>query len=209
MKTMTIASVAGLAVSASAFAGNNIGNFGGGFIPDAATSHTNPGVLTLTGTVVGGGTVADLGVSIDMAHTWAGDLEMTITSPMGTSVTLVNQVGDTTPAPGGSGFGDSSGMSGNYTFRDGGADFWAAAAAAGFGTDVAPGTYAASGANNAASALSALNGESADGTWTLTVSDWGGGDTGSIGGWSLLNVPTPGTAAVLGLAGLAGLRRRK
>ena len=202
-----LTAVAGLATSLHA--GGTIGSFAGGAIPDATTSHITPGVLTLTGMVAGGGTVNNLGVSIDMAHTWAGDLEMTITSPMGTTVTLVNQVGDTTPAPGGSGFGDSSGMSGNYTFRDGGADFWAAAAAAGFGTDVAPGTYAASGFNNAASALSALNGESADGMWTLTISDWGGGDTGSITGWSLLNVPTPGTAAVLGLAGLAGLRRRK
>ncbi len=205
MKAFALTTLAGLAVSATASAGTNIGNFGGGAIPDAITSHTNPGVLTLTGTVVGGGNISNLGVSIDMSHTWAGDLEIDITSPGGSTVTLTHRVGATTSTQ----FGDSSGLAGSYTFRDGGADYWAAAAAAGFGTDVAPGTYQPSEQFDAPSALSALNGESANGTWTLTVRDWGGGDTGSIAGWSLLNVPAPGAAALFGLAGVAGLRRRK
>ncbi len=198
-----LSAVAGLAVSVHA--GSSIGSFGGGAIPDATTSHVAPGQLTLTGVVAGGGAVNNLGVAVDMAHTWAGDLEIDITSPMGTTVTLVHRVGATTSTQ----FGDSSGVNGTYTFRDGGADYWAAAAAAGFGTDVATGTYAPSEQFNAASALSVMNGENADGTWTLTVRDWGGGDTGSIAGWTLLNVPAPGAAALFGLAGLAGLRRRK
>jgi hypothetical protein len=54
-----------------------------------------------------------------------------------------------------------------------------------------------------------LNGT--DGAWTLTIGDGAALDTGSLGGWSLIvkPVPTPGAAALLGLAGVAGLRRRR
>ncbi|MFZ1797139.1 MAG: proprotein convertase P-domain-containing protein, partial [Dokdonella sp.] len=44
------------------------------------------------------------------------------------------------------------------------------------------------------SPLSAFDGESTLGTWTLTVSDSAGGDTGSIIDWSL--VPTPGLQGI-------------
>ena len=36
------------------------------------------------------------------------------------------------------------------------------------------------------SPLSALDGESGDGTWVITVSDNAGGDTGSVRGFSLI-----------------------
>ena len=205
MKNVALTTLAGLAISATASAGTNIGSFGGGAIPDATTSHVTPGVLTLTGTVTGGGTVQDLGVVVDLTHTWVGDIDISITSPMGTTVGLLFRAGQTSATS----FGDSSDFGGSYNFRDGGADLWAAAAAAGSTTAIASGQYAPSGAFNAPSSLAALNGESANGTWTLVVKDWGGADTGNVGGWSLLNVPTPGAAAVFGVAGLAGMRRRR
>ena len=194
-----LTAVAGLTASVHA----GFGPFGGGAIPDAITSHVTPGVLTLTGVVSGGGTVNNIAVTTDLTHTWVGDISMTITSPMGTTVDLVFRAGQT----GATSFGDSSDFGGAYTWADGGAGFWAAAAAAGSTVAVPPGTYAASGNLNAASSLAALNGESADGVWTLVVRDWGGGDTGSVNSWSI--TPAPGAAALFGLAGLAGIRRRR
>ena len=44
------------------------------------------------------------------------------------------------------------------------------------------------------SPLAAFDGQSTLGTWTLNVSDNGGGDTGSIINWSL--IPTPGLEGI-------------
>ena len=54
-------------------------------------------------------------------------------------------------------------------------------------------------------------GDDIRGTWMLTVKDWGVNDTGSLSGWSLdvSLVPSPGSLALLGLAGLVGIRRRR
>ncbi|RYG41077.1 PEP-CTERM sorting domain-containing protein [bacterium] len=61
--------------------------------------------------------------------------------------------------------------------------------------------------------FSPFNGVDLNGEWTLLVGDFGVGDTGAIGSWSLNfgtnPVPEPATMAVLGLGAAALLRRRR
>ena len=45
-------------------------------------------------TIVGGQTITDLDVGIMMPHAWQGDVIVTLTSPQGTTVTLINEAGN-------------------------------------------------------------------------------------------------------------------
>lgn len=189
-----LAASAGLALAASALAGNSYN--GTGFaIPDNAPAGANSVI-----NVADSFSIANVSVTLNnLTHTWAGDLIATLSNGA-TTVTLVNRPGQV----GGAGFGSSSDFGGNYTFADGGADL--SANLGGGGTFVIPsGTYAPVGA------LSAFNGQNSAGAWTLNISDNAGGDLGNLGSWTLnlTAVPTPGAAALLGLAGVAGLRRRR
>jgi hypothetical protein len=56
----------------------------------------------------------------------------------------------------------------------------------------------------------AFAGTNGNGTWSLYIQDFVGGDAGSVESWSLnFVVPTPGTLTLLGLAGMIGRRRRR
>lgn len=148
-------------------------------------------------------------VSITMAHTWTGDVTLTLNNGS-TTVNLMVRPGRGT----GTGFGDSSNLSGTYTFAAAGADFVAAAVAAPTTADiVAPGTYFSSDMNTSTTSSVAngfFSGAQAAATWTLFASDSAGGDTGSIETWSIDGspVPEPTTMAALGL-GLAAVARRR
>jgi hypothetical protein len=215
MKTLALIALSGLAATAAnaqtfSFLGTP------GSIPDNA-----PAGLTLnTGAVAGANaTISTVSVSIDFStatgapgHTWIGDLiaTLTYTPSVGAPVSfsLMNRVGRVT-----TGFGDSSNITGIYTFANGGGDLWAAAGLVGDAVAVATGTYAATGAN-AATALdmdAAFAGLSSTGTWSLVVVDAAGGDTGAVASASVTigTIPTPGAAALLGLGGLAAFRRRR
>lgn len=166
--------------------------------------------LTVLATDVGA--LTDVNVTVDIAHTWAGDLTMKLQSPSGTLISLVSRAGYAEPADDGSGCcGESSDLVfGNiYTFDDaaasssetmgsGGEDPIASFSlfSSGFGTD---------------HGLTSLNGESSAGVWTLYIGDGAAGDVGVFDGFtlSLSGVPAPGALALLGLAGLAGTRRRR
>jgi subtilisin-like proprotein convertase family protein len=139
-------------------------------------------------------------ISLDIAHTWGNDLLITLTSPTGDVFDLMNDEVD----QGGSGNFDmgliaADGSLANvatYNFVEaGGLDVWDDT------SGVAPGgTY---NANSWAS-----TGWDA-GDWTLSVSDLVGGDGGAIGNVTIMyTIPAPGALALLGLAGLAGRRRR-
>jgi carboxypeptidase D len=106
-----------------------------------------PDYQTITSQVISssGLTVADVLVTVDISHSFIGDLVVTLTSPSGTSVVLHDRTG--------SGANDIVGT---------------------YGDDLVP-----------AEPLSTLNGEPADGTWELTISDNAGGDTGNLNSWTL------------------------
>lgn len=167
----------------------------GGSIPDNAPTAG----FTSTITITDGGTLNAVVVE-GLSHTWAGDVTITVSS-LGSMVTRVGQTSSTS-------VGDSSNYGGDYRFQNGGADLWAAAAAATSSADVIPGgIYKPSGALNAVVTLPATIGA---GTYTITVTDSASLDTGAFQRWGIdyNAVPEPGTYAALGL-GLAVIIRRK
>ncbi|MCH9650001.1 MAG: proprotein convertase P-domain-containing protein [Deltaproteobacteria bacterium] len=134
--------------------------------------------------------ISDLNVRVDVAHSWVGDLILTLRSPANTEVVLLDQPG--VPA---SMFGCADNNM-NVTFDDGaggdlenlcaGSDPWFVGSA------------------DAVGALSDFNGESTAGTWTLLVSDNAAGDTGTITDWELITDPVIGGVCVVCTAGLPG-----
>lgn len=129
-------------------------------------------------------------------HTWATDVKAVLIAPNGASHVLFGRTGATTS----NSCGDSSPLAGPYNFGDlnntppsGG--WWQATTAATGTTPVATGSYrttalGGAGATNPSpatvmnSAFSAI--PTSNGTWTLRVTDHGGGDTGSVSAATLL-----------------------
>lgn len=147
-------------------------------IPDFAGT---PGVVTSTLNVSGfSGVLTDVNATLDITHPYDSDVIVTLTSPAGTTVTLINRVG---------GDGDnftSTTLDDDYGFNP------IASGTAPFSSTFAP-----------SSPLSAFNGEDPNGVWTLTVSDNQAVDTGTLNSWSLKLSPapdndSPATAGVLG-----------
>ncbi|MFO0829477.1 MAG: proprotein convertase P-domain-containing protein [Phycisphaerales bacterium] len=190
----------------SGVAAADIFNGSGGSIPD-----NNPAGIVSTINVANAGQVGVFnGLTINgLTHTWVGDVVITLTLPDATVITIADRIGKTSAT---TGFGDSSNFGGNYTFNDAGGDIWASAASGDTNFVIPTGAYRASAAlTGAAINLNALiAGKNVTGDWKLTITDGAAGDTGSYTDWSLnfSIVPTPGALALLGLAGLAGRRRR-
>ncbi|MFH1918930.1 MAG: C25 family cysteine peptidase, partial [Planctomycetota bacterium] len=142
------------------------------------------GTLTSTIVVSGAALVTDLNVSLDITHTYDGDLEVYLISPSGTKVELFTAVG---------GWGDNF----TGTTLDDEAASPISGAAAPF-----TGTFRPEGL------LSTFDGENANGAWTLEITDTASWDTGTLNNWSLeIAVEEPhtltgadGTYAFLGLA---------
>lgn len=211
------------ALIASAFAATaftqTFGPGAGGPIPDAVSTNATPGVLTSTIIVAGAQTISTFNWAqiTFTSHSWAGDIAVELESPGGIKTHLFSRVRGT----GTTTFGDSSDLIGAYRFVDsGGGDFNAAASAAGAAVAIAPGTYNRSttladqigglpAINN--NPFSIYNGTNPNGTWTLRVSDWGQGDTGSVTSWSFNTTPVPEPASMvaLGLGAVALMRRRR
>jgi subtilisin-like proprotein convertase family protein len=132
-------------------------------------------------TVAGAGTIQSLAVRLNgLSHTFPDDLDVLLVGPGGQRVMLMSDVG-----------GDPDLVSTTLTFRDG-------AAAVPDNGPVASGTYAPTDvtagdpmpapapAGPYGTALSTFNGTSANGTWSLYISDDASIDVGTMTGWSLL-----------------------
>ncbi len=169
----------------------------GGIIPDATVNHQIPGVLNSVINIGQVGVVTTINsVTVNFGspnHTYAGDIQVILTSPTGQDVQLFCRVGATSPTS----FGDSSDLGGTYVFfpTPQGPTFAAAAAAAGPTAVIPPGNYQQS-FNTAVGPIigvdtdtfAVFNGVQLNGRWTLTIRDWAVGDIGGLagsGGWSL------------------------
>jgi len=124
-------------------------------IPDLATATSKLPVTNLSGPI------QDVEVSLNLTHTFDGDLEVFLTSPAGTKVELINREG-----------GSSDNFTG--TFLDDAATI-----------PVYAGLGPFSGAYRPDAALSAFNGQDPNGIWTLTVMDDAGADVGAIVDWAI------------------------
>jgi len=155
----------------------------------------------------------------DLSHTWAGDMTLSLTSPGGTVLSLMNRPGRGTGST--FGFNTDFVVANDYTFRDSGTDVFATNP----GATLASGIYRSSTQNNAPTALDAglvaysyiqtsfsvFNGQNGNGNWVLNAQDFAAGDDGAFTGWTVhINaVPEPATMAVLGLGAVALMRRRR
>ncbi|MDX2042925.1 MAG: proprotein convertase P-domain-containing protein [Acidobacteriota bacterium] len=116
--------------------------------------------------------LAATGVGVD--HSWVGDLVFRLTSPAGTTVTIISR-------PGGSG---NSGKNFCQTLLDDdAADAMSIGSIASNGPTPQGPPY--TGTFKPSNALSAFDGENPNGTWLLTVVDAFAGDSGSVRAFSL------------------------
>ncbi|MBC8106257.1 MAG: proprotein convertase P-domain-containing protein [Anaerolineae bacterium] len=137
---------------------NTGGTFNSANVPLAINDNTT---INSTLSVAGGGNINNLTVKLNITHTFDGDLVISLISPIGTTVTLANRRGGT-----GENFV-------NTVFDDAAA------------TSIVAGTPPYTGSFRPETPLSALNGQNANGTWTLRVQDAATTDTGSLTGWSI------------------------
>ena len=132
-----------------------------GTVSDSATPCSNP--LKRTFTVGSSQTVTDVNIGVLMAHTYRGDLVITLVSPAGTRVAVVNRVG---------GGGDNI----NALLDD-----QAGTAVSGYtANDTITAVPPYNRTLTPSSALSAFNGQNAVGTWTLEVCDAAAQDNGTF-----------------------------
>jgi len=215
-----LATLAAAAVISSASGAVVVG--AGGALPDATSGNSIPNsgffsssaASSFVGDITG---IKSVTLS-NLSHTWVGDMQITLISPNGTRVNLFSRFGVTTAT----GVGSSKDLGGTYTFVESGGLAWNPIAGAGL---YPGGIYDRSTNTNAltvqvgtVSGVQGLNpntfasmiGGASNGNWTIEYRDFAGGDIGTLGGWSVdFNfIPTPGALALLGVAGLAGRRRR-
>ncbi len=157
--------------------------------------------------------ISNVTLSINMEHSWIGDISATITHvETGSFVTLMSDVnGDDSSNLGlDPGANDDVLSPGAYTFSDAGfvTIFTAADTGGGSTFEVPIGTYLAEGG-----LATAFGGESTQGTWRIDFIDDTSDDDGNINGWSInftsTAIPEPGSMVLLGLFGTACLARRR
>jgi subtilisin-like proprotein convertase family protein len=139
--------------------------------PGLAIPDNDPAGVSSTISITDDVTIDDLNIDLDITHTWVGDINVTITSPMGTSVMIVDRIGGT---------GGGVGCSGDdilATLDD--------AAALPIEGQCGSGVPSIDGTFSPNNPLAAFNGESTLGDWTITISDNAGGDTGTLNAWGI------------------------
>jgi len=147
--------------------------------PAIAIPDNLPSGITSTITVPAGApTVGDVDVDLNVTHTWVGDLIVSLSFGPTTSAIF-----DRPGVPAGT-FG-CSGDNLDIILDDQGTD----GSVDGSCTASTPAYPVADGRYTPDNPLTPFNGSSASGTWTLSVSDNAGGDTGTLDSWALLITP--------------------
>ncbi len=123
--------------------------------PDGGT------ITTATFYVGNNFSIEDVNVTVDITHTYSGDITITLTSPDDTEVVLSDQNGD-----------DGENYT-NTTFDDDAA------------TSITAGTAPFTGVFQPEGSLADFNGLQSPGIWTLTITDNAGGDGGTLNSWDL------------------------
>jgi subtilisin-like proprotein convertase family protein/subtilisin family serine protease len=145
---------------------------GNGTLDKTASSYANPNVLAIpdagakvfsdiTVSDLTGLTAVDVNVTINVTHPYLADLNIYLVSPAGTRVELVTAVG-----------GSNDNFT-NTTFDD------EATTAIGSGTAPYTGSFRPEGL------LSAVDGQTLNGTWRLEIQDVASQDIGQLNSWSL------------------------
>lgn len=140
-------------------------------------------------------------VTLDISHTWAGDLyiEVRHKTPADYACILMNRPG--VPQ---SRWGNSDDLDGVYTFKDGFTPIPETVGATGF---IVPGMYGPHAGQMIRQVVSDSFGE-----WSLYISDDGGGDVGVLRSWSLTLLdlaPAPSSLGILGIGALVMARRKR
>ncbi|MEM6963112.1 MAG: discoidin domain-containing protein [Bacteroidota bacterium] len=129
---------------------------------DVIIDDASINTVTSTINVPSGSTITDVNVStLDISHNWVSDLEITLTSPAGTTVRLIDGI---------CGFQDSI----DIVLDDEGLTYGSIPCPA-----VGGGAYQPLGN------LSDFDGENSTGNWTLTITDVFASDGGYLDGWQL------------------------
>ncbi len=193
--------VAALAATASAqvFEGT------GGAILDTGVGCGDPGSAPTTfGNIEVSGIVDAQDVEVELVglnHTWAGDLEITVSGPGGFDTHLLDR-----PGADGSACGSLSDFiaSNQYVWSNSGNTFPEAPA-----DPIPSGKYFPTA--NFGSPSTALPTGDINGTWGLVIRDWSGADNGSLASWriSVTDIPEPATMSLLALGALTLVRRRR
>lgn len=139
--------------------------------PNLSIPDNNSNGVVSTITVSENVIVHDLDVSITITHPWVGDLAVSLKSPAGTTVTLVDR-----PGRAGSGYG-CSGSNIQAVLDDDAATF--------IHNECAPTTPTIDGRFKPNNPLAAFNGENAQGVWEIRVSDRASGLTGTFNSWGM------------------------
>ena len=140
--------------------------------------------MTSTLDIAGSGDIGSLTITLAGTHTWMGDLDFNLASPAGTSVAFMDT-------------GDCGSVDDfDLTLDDDAAGVFPCPPAGG-------GTY------QPTNPLAAYVAEDINGTWTMTINDAAGGDSGQLDSWSLnicstsdpvtgpmISVPSPSVAFV-------------
>jgi uncharacterized repeat protein (TIGR01451 family) len=150
-----------VATPARAQTSTTYANTTAGSISDTATPCTSPLVRTFT--VASSAQVSDVNIGVQLTHTYRGDLRATLTSPSGTVVSLITNVG-------------TSADNLNVLFDDGAAAS-VSTHTSNDNTTAAPPyqrTFRPEGS------LADFNGQGSAGTWQLSICDSLSGDSGSF-----------------------------
>jgi subtilisin-like proprotein convertase family protein len=161
---------------------------GGGFTrtytaTDVPKTINDLSTATSTMTIADTGTITDVNATVNVRHSFDGDLVITLVSPANTTVTLSNRRG-------------SGGDNYTNTVFDDEA-----------GTPISAGSPPYTGSFRPDSVLQALDGAALNGTWRLQVNDAANIDTGTLTAWSLTvtaTTPPVCNSCVQGIPGEAG-----